>query len=154
MRQIKCRRPRAAPGTFCVAEMLASRHRVLRQLTASEDAETLCGPRTPHDRQGAYLHATGVHYMPVTLRFAGVRIGEATHPRPTISMPRDGNCLFHALAYWAETDQGRVRDTIARRSAEFWYELFPWDEGMSSRICSTRRAHMENGGRKMSRDCE
>lgn len=33
-------------------------------------------------------------------RYSGIRVGEATHPGPVLSMPGDGICMFHALASW------------------------------------------------------
>lgn len=63
------------------------------------------------------------------MRYAGVRLGEADHPGPVISMPGDGSCTFHALGYWAKQDQDVVRHTVAKHGVEHWDKLFPWDTG-------------------------
>lgn len=44
-------------------------------------------------------------------------------------MPGDGNCMIHALAYWAGQDQAQVRSTIAQHAIEHWDALFPGDTG-------------------------
>lgn len=61
------------------------------------------------------------------MRYAGIRLGEADHPGPVISMPGDGKSMFHALAYWAKQDQNAVRHTVAKHGVEHLDQLFPWD---------------------------
>lgn len=62
-------------------------------------------------------------------QYAGVILGEAKNPGPVVSMPGHGNCMFHAIGYWAGQGQEEVRKTIAQQSSEYWNRLFPWDEG-------------------------
>ena len=57
------------------------------------------------------------------------RVGEARHPGPAIPMPRDGNCLFHAIGWWIGIDQRSVREQIATKGEEIWGTLCPWDSG-------------------------
>ena len=37
------------------------------------------------------------------------RLGEALRPGPTIRMPGDGHCLYHALGWWAGMTQSQIR---------------------------------------------
>ena len=57
------------------------------------------------------------------------RIGEASHPGPTIRMPGDGHCIYHALGWWADKPQAQVRSRIAEVQEHTWKALFPWDNG-------------------------
>ena len=65
------------------------------------------------------------------------RLGEASHPGPTIRMPGDGHCLYHSLGWWASLSQAQVRDQLARVDWDTWNTVCPWDSG--SELAEFRR---------------
>lgn len=57
-------------------------------------------------------------------------MGEAANPGSVVSMPGDGNCLFHSLGYWARQDQRQVREAVAEGAITVWGDIsgMPWLE--------------------------
>ena len=77
----------------------------------SQQARTK-SPRTlPH---------SGMLAMHARLYRPYIRVGEASHPGPIVAMPGDGHCLYHALAWWAQSTANIMRHTLATTDDHSW----------------------------------